>query len=87
MLSRCIYFTYSSDSSQCLFIVNREEGYISTFVLLLTIYVCFMLSQCSCRMEARYANQLLKKNKLKLLFVMMDQQYTTTSMPDYIDGT
>jgi hypothetical protein len=37
-------------------------------------------------MEAKYANQMSKKGKLKLVFVMMESNYTTVSTPDCCDG-
>jgi hypothetical protein len=40
----------------------------------------------NCRMEAKYANQMAKKGKVKLLFVMMESDYTTVSTPDCCDG-
>jgi len=39
----------------------------------------------NCRMEAKYANQLLKKGRLRILFVMMQMDYTTVSEPDCCD--
>ena len=33
----------------------------------------------NCRMEAEYANQLFKKKKLKIMYVMMQDTYTTVS--------
>jgi hypothetical protein len=38
-------------------------------------------------MEAKYANDRFKKGKLKLIYVMMNQQYHTRSSPDSVDGT
>lgn len=43
-------------------------------------------SSANCRMEANYANQRKKKGKLELFFVMMQQEYTTVSSPDSVDG-
>ena len=40
----------------------------------------------NCRMEAKYANHLYKKGKLQILYVMMQQDYTTVSEPHYCDG-
>lgn len=40
----------------------------------------------NCRMEAKYANQLFKKGKLQILYVMMQRTYTTVSEPDSCDG-
>jgi len=40
----------------------------------------------NCRMEASYANQLQKKGKLRIIFVMAQQHYTTVSTPDSCDG-
>ncbi len=40
----------------------------------------------NCRMEAKYANQMHKKGKLNLYFVMMENDYTTVSVPDSCDG-
>eukprot|EP01041_Mallomonas_annulata_P013018 gene13018-27470_t len=40
----------------------------------------------NCRLEAIYAQQLAKKEKLSLIFAMMDREYTTASKPDYLDG-
>ena len=39
----------------------------------------------NCRMEAKYANQLYKKGKLRIIYVMMQQDYTTASSPECID--
>ena len=33
----------------------------------------------NCRIEAKYANQLMKKGKVKIIFVMMQKEYTTVS--------
>ena len=35
----------------------------------------------NCRMEAKYANQLLKKGRVRHVFLMMEQTYTTVSQP------
>jgi hypothetical protein len=40
----------------------------------------------NCRMEAKYANQLYKKGKLQILYVMMQADYTTVSEPYCCDG-
>eukprot|EP01034_Spumella_vulgaris_P037508 gene37508-46274_t len=40
----------------------------------------------NCRLEAKYANQLVKKGKLRLIFLMMQNNYTTVSTPDSCDG-
>ena len=40
----------------------------------------------NCRMEAKYANQLFKKGRLQILYVMMQPTYTTVSEPDCCDG-
>lgn len=40
----------------------------------------------NCRMEASYANQLQKKGKTKIIFVMAQQNYTTVSSPYCCDG-
>ena len=40
----------------------------------------------NCRMEAKYANQLYKKGKLQIFYVMMQADYTTVSEPDSCDG-
>jgi hypothetical protein len=40
----------------------------------------------NCRMEAKYTNQLSKKGKVKPIFVMVQNEYTTVSTPEYVDG-
>jgi hypothetical protein len=40
----------------------------------------------NCRSEANYANQLRKKGKVNILYVMMQEGYTTVSEPDSVDG-
>jgi hypothetical protein len=40
----------------------------------------------NCRMEAKYANQLFKKGRVKIVFVMTQHEYTTTSQPECCDG-
>jgi hypothetical protein len=40
----------------------------------------------NCRMEAKYANQLYKRGKLQILYVMMQPDYTTVSEPYCCDG-
>lgn len=40
----------------------------------------------NCHFESSYANQLKKRGKLVLIFVMMDPTYTTVSKPDFVDG-
>jgi hypothetical protein len=37
-------------------------------------------------MEAKYANDMHKRGRVKLVFVMMEQGYTTRSSPEYVDG-
>lgn len=39
-----------------------------------------------CRMQARYANQYYKKDRLKLVFVMMNKYYTPEMKVDGCDG-
>ena len=54
-----------------------------------TIVVCVSRAykaSANCRMEAKYANDMHKRGKVKLVFVMMDQAYTTRSSPEYVDG-
>jgi hypothetical protein len=43
-------------------------------------------ASANCRMEAKYANDMHKRGKVKLVFVMMEQGYTTRSSPEYVDG-
>ncbi len=40
----------------------------------------------NCRMEAKYANDMHKRGKVNLVFVMMEQGYTTRSSPEHVDG-
>jgi len=40
----------------------------------------------NCRQEGSYARQQEKKGKLKIIYVMMQQQYTTVSSPECVDG-
>lgn len=40
----------------------------------------------NCRMEAKYANQLFKKGRVKVVYVMMQTEYTTVSEPHCCDG-
>ena len=40
----------------------------------------------NCRCECKYANQLRGRNKLDIVFVMMQKEYTTCSDPNYCDG-
>ncbi len=54
-----------------------------------TIIICVSPSykaSANCRMEAKYANDMHKRGKVKLVFVMMEQGYTTRSSPEYVDG-
>ena len=54
-----------------------------------TIIICVSpayKASANCRMEAKYANDMHKRGKVKLVFVMMDQAYTTRSSPEYVDG-
>ncbi len=54
-----------------------------------TIIICVSpayKSSANCRMEAKYANDMHKRGKVKLIFVMMEQGYTTRSSPEYVDG-
>ena len=37
-------------------------------------------------MEANYSNQRFKKGKVKLIYLMMQQEYTTVSEPESVDG-
>ncbi len=54
-----------------------------------TVIIC-VSNQCkcsaNCRQEAKYANSLFKKQKLHLIYVMMDKNYTTVSSPECVDG-
>jgi hypothetical protein len=43
-------------------------------------------ASANCRMEAKYANDMLKCGKVQLVFVMMEREYTTRSSPEYVDG-
>ena len=40
----------------------------------------------NCRMEAKYANDLAKRGRVKIIFLMVDATYHTRSQPDYVDG-
>lgn len=40
----------------------------------------------NCRQEAKYANDLFKRGKLHIVYVMMDQNYHTRSSPDSVNG-
>ena len=40
----------------------------------------------NCRQEGSYARQQEKKGKLKIIYVMMQEQYTTGSSPECVDG-
>jgi hypothetical protein len=54
-----------------------------------TIIICVSnqyKSSANCRQEGKYANTLFKRGKLNIVYVMMDQKYTTVSSPDYVDG-
>jgi hypothetical protein len=54
-----------------------------------TIIVCVSRAykaSANCRMEAKYANDMHKRGKVKLVFVMMEEDYTTRSSPEYVDG-
>ncbi len=54
-----------------------------------TIIVCVSRAykaSANCRMEAKYANDMNKRGKVQLVFVMMEQDYTTRSSPEYVDG-
>ncbi len=43
-------------------------------------------ASANCRMEAKYANDMHKRGKVKLVFAMMEQDYTTRSAPEHVDG-
>ncbi len=54
-----------------------------------TIIICVSRaykSSANCRMEANYAKGMQKRGKVQLVFVMMEQDYTTSSSPEYVDG-
>jgi hypothetical protein len=54
-----------------------------------TIIICVSpayKASANCRTEAKYANDMHKRGKVKLVFVMMEQGYTTRSSPEYVDG-
>ena len=40
----------------------------------------------NCRLEGKYAQQLYKKGKCRLAFVMMNEEYTTVSQGQGVDG-
>jgi len=53
------------------------------------VIICISRSyktSANCRMEANYANDLFKKSKLNVIFVMMEEDYHTRSTPDQVDG-
>ncbi len=43
-------------------------------------------ASANCRLEATYAQQRKKKGKVKILFVMMQEEYTTVSKDEEVDG-
>lgn len=54
-----------------------------------TVIVCVSpkyKQSANCRMEATYACHLAKRGDLRLCFVMMDENYTTVTTPQYCDG-
>ncbi len=54
-----------------------------------TIIICVSpayKASANCRMEAKYANDMHKRGKVKLVFVMMEHGYTTRSSPEHVDG-
>jgi hypothetical protein len=54
-----------------------------------TIIVCVSRAykaSANCRMEAKYANDMHKRGKVNLVFAMVEQDYTTRSSPEYVDG-
>ncbi len=54
-----------------------------------TIIVCVSRAykaSANCRMEAKYASDMQWRGKIELLFVMMEQDYTTRSAPEHVDG-
>ena len=54
-----------------------------------TIIVCVSRAykaSANCRMEAKYANDMHKRGRVKLVFAMMEQDYNTRSSPEYVDG-
>jgi hypothetical protein len=54
-----------------------------------TVVICVSAAykrSSSCRLEATYAHALARRNKVKLVFVMMNEHYTTISSPNHCDG-
>ena len=54
-----------------------------------TIVICVSSAykkSSNCRLEASYASVLSKRGAVKLVFVMMNANYTTVSEPEYVDG-
>jgi hypothetical protein len=43
-------------------------------------------NSANCQQEATYARQFEKKGKLKIIYVMMQSDFTTVSQPDSVDG-
>ena len=43
-------------------------------------------NSANCRQEATYARQFEKKGKLKMIYVMMQSDFTSVSQPDSVDG-
>ena len=39
----------------------------------------------NCRIEAKYTNQRYKKGRVKIVYLMMQEEYTTESKPEYCD--
>ena len=43
-------------------------------------------NSANCEQEAAYARQFEKKRKLKIIYLMMQSDFTTVSQPDSVDG-
>ena len=43
-------------------------------------------NSANCQQEATYARQFEKKRKLKIIYLMMQSDFTTVSQPESVDG-
>lgn len=64
---------------------RMAEAVENSAVVIICVSAAYKLS-ANCRMEAKYASLRAKRDFLKILFVMMNEDYTTLSIPEACDG-
>lgn len=81
------YYTQEGSSLVPAMSVDNDritEAIDAASVMIICVSYQYKLS-ANCRCEASYASQRAKRGKIRLLYVMMQEEYTTVSSPDSCD--